>query len=278
MRKYTTGQRIKQYMRENNLRQLDILNLTQKLQSELNITMSKAVLSHYVNDRSTPDEKRRHLLSLALGVTEPWLMGYESEEALSQSEHSLIGNYRKLKQPFKERINNQIRELITLQKKELVQPSRIKPAKVGNLERLYLEKTSGTTIYPDIIGAAAGEGTSHYADFNVDEIMIPTEQAYTDRNIIPMYVKGDSMEPKYYDGDVIWVDLNQKSIDLHQIGVFDTEFGRVVKKRGADELISLNPDYPDIELNEYMDFRTLGQVIDVTRGADLEIWKNAIWE
>ena len=264
-------------MRENNLRQSDILNLTRKLQSELNITMSKAVLSHYVNDRSTPDEKRRHLLSLALGVTEPWLMGYESNEALSQSERSLIGNYRKLKPPFKMKIDNQIQELIGLQMK-VVQPLQAKPAKIGKLERLYLEKSSGTIIYPDIIGAAAGEGTSHYADFNVDEIMIPTEEVYTDRNIIPMYVKGDSMEPKYYDGDVIWVDLNNKSIDLHQIGVFDTEFGRVVKKRGADELISLNPAYPDIELNKYMTFETLGAVIDVTRGADLEIWRNAIWE
>ena len=266
-------------MREHNLRQLDILNKTRELQTELNVTMSKAVLSHYVNDRSTPDEKRRHLLSLALGVTEPWLMGYvDAEEALSQSERSLIGNYRKLKPPFKEKIENQIQQLISLQMKELPQPSRTKLAKVGKSEKLYLEKSSGTIIYPDIIGAAAGEGTSHYADFNVDEIMIPTEQAYTDRNIIPLYVKGDSMEPKYYDGDVIWVDLDNKSIDLHQIGVFDTEFGRVVKKRGADELISLNPDYPDIELNEYMAFGTLGAVIAVTRGADIEIWRNAIWE
>jgi len=268
-------------MRENNLRQLDILNKTIKLQSELNITMSKAVLSHYVNDRSTPDEKRRRLLSLALGVTEPWLLGYvdaESEEALSHPERNLIGNYRLLKPAFKEKIDNQIQELVGLQTKELTQPSGVTSGKVGKLAKLYLEKSLGTVIYPDIIGAAAGAGTSHYADFDVDEIMIPTEEAYSDRHIIPMYVKGDSMEPKYYEGDVIWVDLANKSIDLHQIGVFDTEFGRVVKKRGVDELISLNPDYPDIELNEHMDFSTLGQVIDVIRKEDIEIWRHAIWE
>jgi len=266
-------------MRENSLRQMDILNKTLKLQSELSITMSKAVLSHYVNDRSTPDEKRRRLLSLALGVTEPWLMGYvnaESEEAFSQSERSLIVNYRRLKPSFKEKVDNQIQEF--LQKEELKQLSQVKSGKVQNLEKLFFEKSLGTVIYPDIIGAAAGEGTSHYADFNVDEFMIPSEAAYIDRNIIPMYVKGDSMEPKYYDGDVIWVDLDNKSIDLHQIGVFDTEFGRVVKKRGTDELISLNPDYPDIELNEHMAFSTLGQVIDVIRKEDIEIWRNATWE
>ena len=268
-------------MRENNLRQIDILNKTLKLQSELSITMSKAVLSHYVNDRSTPDEKRRQLLSLALGITEPWLMGYvdaESEEEFSQSERSLVSNYRRLKPSFKEKIDNEVQQLIVLQEEDLKQPSRTKSGKVEKLERLFFEKSSGTVIYPDIIGAAAGEGTSHYADFNVDEIMIPTDAAYTGRNIIPMYVKGDSMKPKYYDGDVIWVDLDNKSIDLHQIGVFDTEFGRVVKKRGADKLISLNPEYPDIELNENMDFSTLGQVIDVIRKDDIEIWRNAIWE
>ena len=268
-------------MRENNLRQMDILHKTLKLQSELNITMSKAVLSHYVNDRSTPDKKRRRLLSLALGVTEPWLLGYvdaEPEATFSQSEHNLIANYRKLKPSFKKKIDKQIQELVILQMKEPKQPSRTKVGKVREIKKIFFEKSSGTVIYPDIIGAAAGEGTSHYADFNVDEIMIPSEAAYIDRNIIPLYVKGDSMEPKYYDGDIIWVDLDNKSIDLHQIGVFDTEFGRVVKKRGVDELISLNPNYPDIELNEYMSFGVLGKVIDVTRKEDIEIWRNAIWE
>ena len=291
MRKFTTGQRLKELMSSQGLRQVDILNKTLPYQDSLGIIMSKSHLSNYVNDRSSPDNDKMRLLAKALDVSEPWLMGYDVEvgnettqglPAAAGSEASLLQAYRKLTQPRKEKIHDFIYAQLTEQsnifksvdKKE--QPIRV-TAKQAPSNVLVFEKKDGTVIYPNVIGAAAGVGTSHYADLDLDEIMIPTSEVYEHTYVIPMYVRGDSMEPRYFDGDIIWVDTHDKSINVHQVGVFDTEDGRVVKKMGTDKLISINSKYPDIKLHEYMDFSTYGKVIDVIRSEQLEEWQNARW-
>lgn len=174
---------------------------------------------------------------------------------------------------------NQI-EVLNFTERKIVE-EKTSRNKIVNLfdatDNLILEKSQGAWIHPNTIGAAAGVGTSHYADFDCDEIMIPEYEVYDDPHIVSMYVRGDSMEPKYFDGDIIWVDTNIKSIDRHQIGVFDTEDGRIVKQMGVNELISLNRKFDDIPLNEYMDFSVYGKVIDVIRAEDLEKFKKIKW-
>ena len=290
MRKITTGERIKEVMTTQGLRQVDILNKTKNFEESIGTKISKSHLSNYISDRSNPDAKKLKLLAVALGVSEPWLMGYEvnktgrSNKNNDGDESELLQNYRRLTQPRKEEVQEFVSQILTEQinafklsgKKE---NTTIKVPEIKKVPKniLVFEKKDGTVIYPEVIGAAAGVGTSHYADPDFDEIRIPTDEVYEDSYIMPMYVRGDSMEPKYFDGDVIWIDINDKSIGLHQIGVFDTIDGRVVKKMGVNELISLNHDYPDIKLNEYMEFSTFGKVIDVIRREQLEEWQNARW-
>jgi len=294
MKKITTGQRIKEVMATQKLRQVDILRKTEAFEDEVGTKISKSHLSNYIADRSKPDASKRRLLSLALGVSEPWLMGYEVNKTTrakkpDDSESTLLETYRKLTQPRKEKANEFISSLLTEQQNAFNSSNwkkEVKEAILGTTEEkiakkpknvLVFEKKDGTTIYPEVIGAAAGAGTSHYADPDFDAIMIPTDETYVDSYIMPMYVRGDSMEPKYFDGDVIWIDINDKSIAVNQIGVFDTIDGRVVKKMGVDELVSINRNYPDIELNEYMEFSTFGKVIDVIRREQLAEWQNARW-
>ena len=293
MKKITTGQRIKEVMAIQKLRQVDILRKTVPYEEVVGTKVSKSHLSNYIADRSKPDAKKLKLLAMALGVSEPWLMGYEVNKTgrskkTDDSEVELMENYRKLTQPRKDKASEFIAELLTEQQNVFKSgdwKKEVKEARLGTTEIpikksknvLVFKKKDGTTIYPEVIGAAAGAGTSHYADPDFDAIMIPTDETYEDSYIMPMYVRGDSMEPKYFDGDVIWIDVNDKSISINQIGVFDTINGRVVKKMGVDELISLNRDYPDIELNEHMEFSTFGKVIDVIRREQLAEWQNAKW-
>lgn len=212
-------------------------------------------LSNYVNDRSSPDNEKRRLLSKALNVSEPWLMGYDikSVETVQKSptqsdrgETSVIQAYRKLTQPRKEKVHAFIDVQLTQQNQIFKSTDKKEKPVHKNTEQtartvLVFEKKNGTVIYPNVIGAAAGVGTSHYADLDVDEIMIPMSEVYESTYVIPMYVRGD----------IIWVDTHDKSIHTYQIGVFDTVDGRVVKQMGVDKLISINPKYPDIELNAY---------------------------
>ena len=286
MRKFTTGQRLKELMHTQGLRQIDILNKTAPHQKRLGISLAKSHLSNYVNDRSAPDAEKMKLLALALDVSEPWLMGYEDEtdaelEAIKEaekSEENLLKAYRKLTQPRKEKAYDFVFMQLDQQTEIFKAPhTRTKKERSAVAKVKIFEKKDGTLIYPNVIGAAAGAGTSHYADLDFDEIMIPTDEAYTQTHIVPLYVRGDSMQPKYFDGDVLWVDTKDKSLDRAQIGVFDTASGRVVKQMGTGVLISLNPEYPDIKLSPYMDFSTYGKVVDVIRGEQLQEWLKAKW-
>ncbi|EUJ29645.1 MULTISPECIES: helix-turn-helix domain-containing protein [Listeria] len=77
MKATNTSQRLKEIMRERGLKQVDILRKSLPYQNELDIKMSKSTLSQYVTGVQSPDQDRIFLLSKTLGVSEPWLMGYD---------------------------------------------------------------------------------------------------------------------------------------------------------------------------------------------------------
>lgn len=62
-------------------------------------------------------------------------------------------------------------------------------------------------------------------------------------------VNGNSMEPTYYDGDTLLVEMTEE-IEIGEIGIFSVNNECFVKKLGQDELISLNPKCNNIALNE----------------------------
>ena len=72
-------------------------------------------------------------------------------------------------------------------------------------------------------------------------------------------VNGDSMEPVYHDGDMLLVEMTDE-IRVGEIGIFSLNGECYVKKLGEGELISLNPKYPNIPLNETA--KCMGRVID----------------
>ena len=73
-------------------------------------------------------------------------------------------------------------------------------------------------------------------------------------------VRGDSMEPVYHNGDILMVE-GTDDIGIGEVGVFTVSGDGYVKKRGNGELISLNPDYAPIPMNE--DSWCNGRVIGV---------------
>lgn len=75
-------------------------------------------------------------------------------------------------------------------------------------------------------------------------------------------IKGNSMEPVYFDGDIVLV-KEQPAIDIGQIGIFTIEGEGYIKKYGGDRLISLNAEYDDIIFAEHDEerIRCVGRVI-----------------
>ena len=111
----------------------------------------------------------------------------------------------------------------------------------------------------------ASAGTGQYLnDVRVERIELPVD---IDADfVIP--IKGDSMEPEYHDGDLIFI---QTSVDLNNgvIGVFNYNGDAYIKQLVIDKeqayLHSLNPAYKDMPITPETDFRIIGEVVDLYR-------------
>ena len=111
----------------------------------------------------------------------------------------------------------------------------------------------------------ASAGTGQYLnDVRVERIELPVD---IDADfVIP--IKGDSMEPDYHDGDLVFI---QTSVDLNNgvIGVFNYNGDAFIKQLVIDKeqayLHSLNPAYKDMPITPDTDFRIIGEVVDLYR-------------
>ena len=105
---------------------------------------------------------------------------------------------------------------------------------------------------------SAGTGV-YLTDTESVEINIPDnhETAAAD---FALRIKGNSMEPKYRDGDVLLVE-ECDSVEYGELGIFILDGDGYFKKFGGDRLISLNPDYEPILLKNFEDIICCGRVV-----------------
>ena len=93
---------------------------------------------------------------------------------------------------------------------------------------------------------AAGTGT-HLDEDSFEPITLK-KTSLTQKALFYVPVSGNSMEPKYYDGDVLAVE--DAPVGYGEIGVFTLDGAGYVKIRGKSELVSLNEDYAPIPMND----------------------------
>lgn len=73
----TTAQRLRTIMSIRDLRQVDILEMAKPYCLQYKVKLNKNDLSQYCSGKVEPAQDKLTILSMALGVTEPWLMGYD---------------------------------------------------------------------------------------------------------------------------------------------------------------------------------------------------------
>lgn len=73
---YTTSDRLKELMKERNLKQVDILDLVEPYCRAYDVHFGKSTISQYVSGKTEPGQDKLSILGLAFNVNEAWLMGY----------------------------------------------------------------------------------------------------------------------------------------------------------------------------------------------------------
>lgn len=75
-----TSSRIKQAMKASNLKQVDIVEKSNKYIDTIGVKLSKTDLSQYVNGKVKPGQKKLYVLAKILDVSEAWLLGYDVDK------------------------------------------------------------------------------------------------------------------------------------------------------------------------------------------------------
>nr|WP_294037700.1 XRE family transcriptional regulator [Ruminococcus bromii] len=124
-----------------------------------------------------------------------------------------------------------------------------------------LNKPSTKTIIIPFYRTPASAGTGSWLndDTPVEYTNVPKTEKTLSADFL-LEVRGDSMQPKFLDGDRVLV-KNSESIYEEEIGVFVLNGESYIKKMGRNELISLNSAYKPIQLHEFDEIRCVGKVL-----------------
>lgn len=227
------GSRIKQRREE--------LGYTQAQLAKL-VDVSNGTIGNYEINVSSPNETILFKLFAALKCDANFLyqdnIDWQAFDAVSPSENLHIKKYRTLDGYGKKAVDN----ILDIEY-ERCESSRIQPTIKIKYSRLP---------------ASAGVG-AFLDDENIELRDFPdTPEARQADIVIP--VDGRSMEPKYFDGDLLLV-KRQEEIEPGQIGIFIKDGKGYVKEYAADRLISINPEYEDIYPGEGDEVVCKGRVI-----------------
>ncbi len=181
---------------------------------------------------------------------------------LEEKEMTLIENYRKL--------DNHSRELVAMviakeAERESESARRAPDSRIimggKNARGAAMRSVPGLTrrrisLYD--LPVSAGTGV-YLTDTESVEISIP-DSAETAQADFALRIKGNSMEPKYKDGDVLLVQ-ECDTVEYGELGIFILDGDGYFKKFAGDRLISLNPDYAPILLKNYEEITCCGRVV-----------------
>lgn len=166
---------------------------------------------------------------------------------LSADEQELFKIYKGLSIENKARVRERAEVLAELEVPAVNEPEQVEEPTI-QIKHSYYRVSAGT-------GFELDEGD------NWETIEIP-DTPDARKADFAITIKGNSMEPIYFDGDIVLV-KQQPAVELGEIGIFDIEDNGYIKKYGGDRLISLNAEYDDIILSDYDEERIhcFGKVI-----------------
>lgn len=215
--------------------------------------VQKSVISTWKTRKTDPPSKFLVRICEFLDVNISFILtGKESADSnLEQKKDSFIHSYNTLNINEKKFFQAFMQDFTTFKNSfshEYKQPEQSPISEVREINYYYKL-------------ASAGSGQLLFDTPPSEMIEIPDIDKYKKASYA-IGVNGDSMEPLYFDGDIVLVEVTPV-IYKDEIGIFEVDGECYIKKFGGYRLISINNKYPDIPLNSHS--RCLGKVIDVLR-------------
>lgn len=250
----TFGERITQLRKENGY-------ATRKSFCE-KLGIPETTLRNYETDVREPGHTFLINVSNLLNVSTDYILGIQEEKEIKHSyklsiaEYNHIEKYRTLDNFGKEFV-----EIVLDKETKRVDEIRQQKQYIESLKSETSAETFPTKIWA-YYGKIASAGTS--VEF-ADMVAGTREYPLTEENKNADYtigVNGDSMEPLYSDGDIVFVE-NATHLHIGDIGIFQKDNNIYIKQVGENCLVSLNAKYEPIKSEDSIKIcgKVLGKVV-----------------
>lgn len=203
------------------------------------IGVNEKTFSSWKVKNTLPAADKISIISDLLGVSTDYLLtGNEkspsaeqtAKERLTPDEQELLENYRRLSMHDKGKVIGKAEALaeITSEQQE--------------------KKTELIPLYYVDNKVSAGLGAS-LSDYEQGDTVYVPETPESRRADFVLKIYGDSMEPRFYDGEYVLV-RSQPVVEVGQIGIFGNNGDGLIKKLGDGQLISFNKKYKPLIVTE----------------------------
>ncbi|WP_340575826.1 LexA family transcriptional regulator [Staphylococcus aureus] len=231
--------RLKQIMSERKISQSELSRRT---------GIGRNSISDYLNGKYEAKQDKVFELAKALNVNEAWLMGFDISKNRKIENNDIASIYSKLTPPRQKNVLNYANEQLDEQNTKgdnIVDINSYKQDRIavnvnGCVSAGVGERLHGETLFTEMVKAP-----------------IPPHD-------LALKVNGDSMEPMFKDGEIIFVEKTH-NIKNGQIGIFIIEKEAYVKKVFVEDdrltLVSLNKEYRDLHFYRNESVRLVGKVI-----------------
>lgn len=231
--------RLKQIMSERKISQSELSRRT---------GIGRNSISDYLNGKYEAKQDKVFELAKALNVNEAWLMGFDISKNRKIENNDIASIYSKLTPPRQKNVLNYANEQLDEQNTKgdnIVDINSYKQDRIavnvnGCVSAGVGERLHGETLFTEMVKAP-----------------IPPHD-------LALKVNGNSMEPMFKDGEIIFVEKTH-NIKNGQIGIFIIEEEAYVKKVFVEDdrltLVSLNKEYRDLHFYRNESVRLVGKVI-----------------
>lgn len=240
------GKTISTFRKENKLSQGQ---LAARL-GEFGLTPSSASVSSWEKNVSVPSAVQLLAICKVLGIKDIW-------SAFIDDENGLLAG---LNSDGIQKVMDYAR-LLKLAPEYRPVPAEVSPVIINTVPK---RKPSDVIRLLRLYSLPASAGTGEFLDGeDYTEVEVGSEvPSATDFGI---RIKGNSMEPRYQDGQIAWVKRTEV-LRSGEIGIFFHEGNAYIKKLSVTPkgvfLVSLNPDYAPIPVSSPEDLITFGRVLN----------------
>ncbi|HCV8139415.1 TPA: LexA family transcriptional regulator [Staphylococcus aureus] len=231
--------RLKQIMSERKISQSELSRRT---------GIGRNSISDYLNGKYEAKQDKVFELAKALNVNEAWLMGFDISKNRKIENNDITSIYNKLTPPRQNNVLNYANSQLDEQN-----------SKGDNIVDINSYKQDKTPVNVNgCVSAGVGERL-HDETLFTEMVKAPVPP-----HDLALKVNGDSMEPMFKDGEIIFVEKTH-NIKNGQIGIFIIEEEAYVKKVFVEDdrltLVSLNKKYRDLHFYRNESVRLVGKVI-----------------